>query len=296
MQPDSHACRASAVSDSLRSFPSNGTLLPEDSMSASFPAGVRFLVPGVAPAWSDVRPDGLPTPPADMTSLAYSNGAAPDSSSTAEGSAGKQYALHPNAQQQVPCPPLASSNAMSYDAYCSSRQNAPARAQPTKAGSQTKDAPRDSVAPYLQIPPTIRTSSDNLAELAAQVGELQLRRSLPHVTNGRGHFVQIACLFWFEGMQKLKAIEDGLAIAYSLAPEAVPTADFQKWVTSILSTTQVSQNVVLLALLFIYRLKKFNPTVRGKKGSEYRLMTIALMMGNKCTLFQFDSRWLSLGR
>lgn len=116
------------------------------------------------------------------------------------------------------------------------------------------------------------------------------------MTNGRGHFVQIACLFWFEGMQKLKAIEDGLAIAYSLAPEAVPTADFQKWVTSILSTTQVSQNVVLLALLFIYRLKKFNPTVRGKKGSEYRLMTIALMMGNKCTLFQFDSRWLSLGR
>ena len=38
----------------------------------------------------------------------------------------------------------------------------------------------------------------------------------------------------------------------------------------------VAQNVVLLALLFIYRLKKLNPTVRGKPGSEYRLLTVAL--------------------
>ncbi|OAX78176.1 hypothetical protein ACJ72_07519 [Emergomyces africanus] len=63
--------------------------------------------------------------------------------------------------------------------------------------------------------------------------------------------------------------------------ESIPTIGFRKWVTTILSTTQVSQNVVLLALLFIYRLKKFNPGVRGKRGSEFRLMTIALMMGNK---------------
>jgi hypothetical protein len=53
-------------------------------------------------------------------------------------------------------------------------------------------------------------------------------------------------------------------------------------VASILSTTQVSQNVILLALLFVYRLKKFNSGVKGKKGSEFRLMTVALMLGNKC--------------
>lgn len=64
----------------------------------------------------------------------------------------------------------------------------------------------------------------------------------------------------------------------------MPTMGFRKWVTTILSTTQVSQNVILLALMFIYRLKKFNPGVRGKKGSEFRLMTIALMMGNKCAV------------
>lgn len=51
--------------------------------------------------------------------------------------------------------------------------------------------------------------------------------------------------------------------------------------TTILSTTLVAQNVVLLALLFIYRLKKLNPSVKGKPGSEYRLLTVALMLGNK---------------
>ena len=50
---------------------------------------------------------------------------------------------------------------------------------------------------------------------------------------------------------------------------------------TILSTTQVTQNVILLALMFIYRLKKLNPTVKGKSGSEFRLLTVALMLGNK---------------
>ena len=47
--------------------------------------------------------------------------------------------------------------------------------------------------------------------------------------------------------------------------------------------TQVSQNVILLALMFIYRLKRLNPGVKGKVGSEFRLLTVALMLGNKCT-------------
>ncbi|KAK2745244.1 hypothetical protein FQN57_003939 [Myotisia sp. PD_48] len=97
---------------------------------------------------------------------------------------------------------------------------------------------------------------------------------------------QIACLFWFSKGSKLKLIEDSSS---SSSPFAIPPLDqdsspstgFKKWVTTVLTTTQVSRNVILLALLFIYRLKKFNPTVRGKHGSEFRLMTIALMMGNK---------------
>jgi len=64
-------------------------------------------------------------------------------------------------------------------------------------------------------------------------------------------------------------------------PDAHPTIGFKKWVATILTTTQVAQNVILLALLFIYRLKLTNPTVKGKPGSEYRLLTVALMLGNK---------------
>jgi len=67
-----------------------------------------------------------------------------------------------------------------------------------------------------------------------------------------------------------------------LLNEAYPQTGFLKWVTTILSTTQVTQNVIILALLFIYRLKTQNITVKGKLGSEYRLLTVALMLGNKC--------------
>lgn len=94
--------------------------------------------------------------------------------------------------------------------------------------------------------------------------------------------LQMTCLFWFEKTSKLQDIEERRPTSPSLVPEAIPTIGFQKWVASILSTTQVSQNVILLALLFIYRLKKFNSGVKGKKGSEFRLMTVALMLGNKC--------------
>lgn len=92
----------------------------------------------------------------------------------------------------------------------------------------------------------------------------------------------MTCLFWFESSAKLATIEGAHNSYASLGPDAVPTAGFQKWVSSVLSTTQVGQNVILLALLFIYRLKKFNPGVKGKRGSEFRLMTVALMLGNKC--------------
>lgn len=43
---------------------------------------------------------------------------------------------------------------------------------------------------------------------------------------------------------------------------------------------QVSHSVVILALLYIYRLKA-NNTICGATGSEFRLTTTALMMANK---------------
>lgn len=94
----------------------------------------------------------------------------------------------------------------------------------------------------------------------------------------------MTCLFWFESSTILKQVVDTnapLKAIQPLVPDAHPTIGFKKWVTTILTTTQVAQNVILLALLFIYRLKLTNPTVKGKPGSEYRLLTVALMLGNK---------------
>ena len=96
---------------------------------------------------------------------------------------------------------------------------------------------------------------------------------------------QITCLFWFESSTTLQLVEEsrlGFDPLEPLLQEAMPTSGFRKWVTTILSTTQVTQNVISLALMFIHRLKKLNPGVKGKLGSEFRLLTVALMLGNKC--------------
>ncbi|KAK3060401.1 hypothetical protein LTS18_008620, partial [Coniosporium uncinatum] len=128
--------------------------------------------------------------------------------------------------------------------------------------TETIKSPSDSVAASLRIPRTISTPQNSLSKLAAE----------------------ITCLFWFENSTLLKQIEGPRAShlpIQKLAHDAIPSTGFRKWVATILTTTQVTQNVILLALLFIYRLKDINPSVKGKPGSEFRLFTVALMLGNK---------------
>ncbi|GAA6031640.1 hypothetical protein JCM8097_006561 [Rhodosporidiobolus ruineniae] len=59
-----------------------------------------------------------------------------------------------------------------------------------------------------------------------------------------------------------------------------PTDRFLRFCDEVLKTTQVSHSVVLLALLFISRLKAKNP-INGAPGSEYRLAVTGLMLANK---------------
>ena len=120
----------------------------------------------------------------------------------------------------------------------------------------------NAIAPHLQIPESVNKSKGSLAEFAAE----------------------ITCLFWFETSSTLQFAEnqpEEASVDRGLLRDALPPIGFRKWLTTILSTTQVGKNVILLALMFIYRLKKFNPAVSGKRGSEFRLLTIALMLGNK---------------
>ncbi|RMZ91914.1 hypothetical protein DV736_g859, partial [Chaetothyriales sp. CBS 134916] len=132
----------------------------------------------------------------------------------------------------------------------------------TKAKGAISEGGMNAIASHLQIPESVDKSKGSLAEFAAE----------------------ITCLFWFESSETLdlaeKTLKDG-SVTRGLVADSIPSTGFRKWVTTILSTTQVSKEVILLALMFIYRLKKFNPTVSGKRGSEFRLLTIALMLGNK---------------
>ncbi|KAK3905227.1 hypothetical protein C8A05DRAFT_12935 [Staphylotrichum tortipilum] len=130
------------------------------------------------------------------------------------------------------------------------------------------------------------------AESSASVAKMTNHSmSIPDRITTRGGSIsdlmaEVAALFWFESAKLLDKVEKrrGLATAspvQPLAPTAVACQHFKKWVAGVLTTTQVTQNVVILALLYIYRLKKANPTVKGRPGSEYRLLTVALMLGNK---------------
>ncbi|KAK2734933.1 hypothetical protein FQN55_002329 [Onygenales sp. PD_40] len=198
---------------------------------------------------------GLSTPLEDMTGVAVKP-------SVPSSYGGKPYAIqaYSNAHAQKQTAPYVSTQGMSTTGSALVQQ--PPSLTTQLPDTNDKSNAGSSIATYLQIPPSINSSKGSLAEFAAQ----------------------ITCLFWFEKAAKLNTILKVSSSNYRLPPlmpESIPTIGFRKWVTTILSTTQVSQNVILLALLFIYRLKKFNPAVRGKRGSEFRLMTIALMMGNK---------------
>ncbi|KAL1296575.1 hypothetical protein AAFC00_000073 [Neodothiora populina] len=142
------------------------------------------------------------------------------------------------------------------------KPRSPVFLQHPKPHDSKKESRMSSIAPSLQIPRSVNNSQGSLAELAAQ----------------------ITCLFWFESSATLGLAESFATYKHAvqpLVPDAIPSTGFRKWVTTILSTTQVAQNVIILALLFVYRLKKLNPSVKGKPGSEYRLLTVALMLGNK---------------
>lgn len=104
-------------------------------------------------------------------------------------------------------------------------------------------------------------------------------------------------MIWFEPISTLEAAEKIRSVPCTspvrrLARTAEPHESFRAWVKEVLQTTQVAQNVVLLALMYIYRLKITNPAVRGQAGSEYRLLTVALMLGNKCTSVVPVNYWL----
>lgn len=177
-----------------------------------------------------------------------------------------------------------STNPFSQGSQRSSRPTTPG-AQDSSLQASRKAAAEGLIYHSLCIPKCITPKGGNLADFAAQVSPTQV--STAHVYSTILTFLQMTCLFWFQDLEDLQFAENIRSFptdthVEELKPLARPQENFRKWVYSILSTTQVTQNVILLALLFVYRLKKSTPQIKGRTGSEYRLLTVALMLGNKC--------------
>jgi hypothetical protein len=51
------------------------------------------------------------------------------------------------------------------------------------------------------------------------------------------------------------------------------------FLSQVLKATQLSESVVVLSLKYIAMLLQNNPNIQGAEGSEYRLFTVALMLG-----------------
>ena len=95
----------------------------------------------------------------------------------------------------------------------------------------------------------------------------------------------LTCFLWFEKYSTLRLVENATHTPRPQSPlvsDAIPTTIFRDWLTYILWRTGVSRNVTLLALMFIYRLRKLNPRLRAEGShSEFRIVIVALMLGNK---------------
>ncbi|KAF3064516.1 hypothetical protein GL218_01811 [Daldinia childiae] len=178
-------------------------------------------------------------------------------------------AAHPPHQSQYQ-QPYPSQTIISQQSHPSSRPSTrsttPASIGNLSAHSEGTVSKKDStmVTHSLQLPTCISPNGGNLDDFAALM----------------------TCFFWFETMDTITSAEHIKERPLSepippLSAYTEPCPAYKQWVNKTLSTTQVTQNVILLALLFVYRLKKANPKVNGSPGSEYRLLTVALMLGNK---------------
>ncbi|KAL7276706.1 hypothetical protein RUND412_000287 [Rhizina undulata] len=95
---------------------------------------------------------------------------------------------------------------------------------------------------------------------------------------------QMSSFLWYEPTSLLQQIADSPETPELLDPNlfgSIPSAKFRQWVSETLFKVQLPRNVVIMALLFMYRLKLLNPLLTPKPDSEFRPFAVAFMLGNK---------------
>ncbi|KAJ3577724.1 hypothetical protein NPX13_g2843 [Xylaria arbuscula] len=263
----------------------------------SIPAALTFRKPQGGSKAQETGPyaGGLRTPPAeDEMSATYHNPVVSGNTYDAHIS----LARHPNVI--LPSSRIGSTSVI-YDAAVNPYLRSQSQPQPQPqlfTNLPLRSQPELGISRVSTQPPTPTVISsigghppEVIVDNANDPGMMKHSLKLPKCISPNGGSLNdfaalMTCFFWFETMDTIETAEqiNTHRLSEALAPLSKytePCSAYKKWVHSILSTTQVTQNVVLLALLFVYRLKKTNPRVHGNPGSEYRLLTVALMLGNK---------------
>ncbi|KAJ1310780.1 hypothetical protein OPQ81_009301 [Rhizoctonia solani] len=119
------------------------------------------------------------------------------------------------------------------------------------------DQPPDSISPTLPRHTRRSSASEPLCTVAQNM-------------------CNMVCYLWF-GRRSQRSSSPNTDSTQQFSPRP----EFVSFIADLLSTTQVSQSVITLALRYIYMLKQANPSIRGRRGSEYRLAVTALMLANK---------------
>lgn len=289
-----HATTSSLPVDLLPVWPTLKDAPPTLPLRSTSACSQHALNPP-KPVFTALSSNGLITPPSDMNGVASSSGVYPHYHPAPAINGEMTYDLRPKIPAVHPTSysSASSTNTFRSNYRVSTSTIAGSPVPPSSVSSfntethterRTSSIDEEAVAPALRLPRTVHAPQSSLPQLAAEVRMLILKER--YETERSLTTAQITCLFWFETGDTLKQIEDAPAHlpalpSPSISPEVKPQVAFRKWVATLLSTTQVTPYVVLLALMFIYRLKSYNPTVKGKPGSEYRLLTVALMLGNK---------------
>lgn len=221
---------------------------------------------------------------ADTQSLYLPNpqqrSAAASSSSSNSGSAQRGYAQQhqPYQQQQYQSRQPSSPQQEYQQKYIPQQQQ-----QQYQARQLSSQRPSRLLSPS----PIKREQEMSARDAAMALHSLQIPSFIsPNRGNLSDFVADLTALFWFESSKLLEqaatfdAHRPGPPVRRIEGP-AIACPNFKKWVHNLLATTQVTQNVILLSLLFIHRLKVLNPKMHGLPGSEYRLLTVALMLANK---------------
>lgn len=71
------------------------------------------------------------------------------------------------------------------------------------------------------------------------------------------------------------------------------SAGFKRFCSQVLQATQLSESVVMLSLKYIAMLLQNSPQIQGAEGSEYRMFTVALMLGMSEIYYMHVCTWVS---